>query len=800
MSTTLVWDGLIAIRRLRRAKGFVAFSVLSLGVAIGVATAVVVAVRSLLWTPSGIPHERSVYPVLEGGQLVVPGVSWPDFLDLRASDVGAAGVAASRPFRAASTIDGQADVVQAEAVSGDYFATLGVVLSRGRLIGLGDERGSAKVAVISEAYWRSKLGASEAVVGKPIRIASTLFEVVGVARDPFKGLDQFRPSSVWVPMTSGSSGAIPGLLPERMSERGFRAVTSWVRVASSSHRQAKSEALSALGTNLDSAYGHGNAHRRRWSIGHSLIELRNADRPNVFIALVVAAAITLVLLASMNVANLSLARGIRRRPERLTCLALGATRWNLIREQAVESLVIAMLSAITGFIVFSVLRVQSRTIPLAPDAEVSVVLDGGAPLVGVLFAFAAMALVVSGLWPAFRTTRAALRPEGHRWRLHGTLVAWQAAGSVALFIVAGASLVALKARERHGFTNADFRDIAIAQLDLRLNGVGSIDSEALASLANRLSATQEIAQASASTALPVPGEGQNVSIKALRSSTPPEQMSLIAGTPSLFSIFGLRILRGRTFSTNDTAGDFAPIVVSEHVARRLFGSLDAVAHEVQVNASGPTSRFTIVGILEDPYHWHPTKSAPLGVIPLRSSIPSTIVFASRGPTLVGSLTAVQQSVKDVAPNGVPTFVGTAAAFLGRESNLLRSMSQMAAGLGLLILLLAMTGLYGVLSALVQLRTLEIGIRSAVGATPRQIMYLVTREGLQPVIKGLLIGMSMGTAVPLVAKQFMNIEFTLVEPWMVLLIPVPFFVAAVLACVVPATAAAGVPPSTALRNL
>ncbi len=194
---SLLRDIRLALRRLRMAPGFTFFAVASLAVGVGVSTAVYSAVHTLFWLPLGVPHQEELV-VLTSDRIT--NVSGPDFQDVRAQQSGFKALAASTRIRTALASSEGAEIVLGEAVSGEYFAVMQLGALRGRLLTPVDERESSRVVVLSERFWRQHMHGDAAAVGRPIRLGGLPFEVVGVIRGSFHGLDRFASRSVWIPL------------------------------------------------------------------------------------------------------------------------------------------------------------------------------------------------------------------------------------------------------------------------------------------------------------------------------------------------------------------------------------------------------------------------------------------------------------------------------------------------------------------------------------------------------------------------------------------------------------------------
>src|SRR4029078_5982242 len=222
-------DVRIALRRVVRAPGFTLFAIVSLALGIGVSTAIYSAVRTLLWTPTGIAQPDRLAVWTAAGR-VDGSVSWADFVDVRSQQSTFSAVGAARPLYAAVAIGDIVETVLGESVSGDYFATLGGAARVGRGLQPQDESFSASVAVVSDAFWRTRLHADPAILGRSITIAGQSFEVVGVIRGPFHGVTVILPGAVWLPDAAVPDRAGTRWPKRQLTDRALGSLIVWGRL------------------------------------------------------------------------------------------------------------------------------------------------------------------------------------------------------------------------------------------------------------------------------------------------------------------------------------------------------------------------------------------------------------------------------------------------------------------------------------------------------------------------------------------------------------------------------------------
>ncbi len=806
----LFLDVRVALRRLRRSPVFTVFALASLALGIGVSTAVYSCVYTLFWSPLGIERAESVVPLLSGSPAQY-GIPWSDFRDLRQQQSSFSMMCASFAQALPVVAGNTARTVLAEAVSGDYFATLGIRPAVGRLLGPTDEQLGERVAVVSESFWRTTLGATPDVIGRRLRLAGELFEVVGVARSPFRGMVPLQPVALWVPLSPGLPDAVLPRAREGRASRRFPMVEVWGRLRSDTGLAQASSEVAVIGRRLDEQFPREARTARNWSVrrytpwGTGAAGAKNV--PNMFLAL----GFVVILIATVNVANLSLARGTARVRERTIRGALGASRARLVREQLIESgLLVVGGGALSWGVLVGLLRSLSAELPLTAEMSLDFEPVVSPQVLVAAFACMTVAFLVSGLWPAVQSTRRDTRDNLEaggfatppKWRLHRTIVAWQICGSAALFMLAAVCIKGVTSLARDGSALA-FDRIAIAQIDFQANGAGgAVAADVVTRILTALRALPGIESASASTGLPLRGMAPATVIAPLDKSRSPEHASVIAATPDVHATFGIRLIRGRGFDDTDDAAGRRVAVVSAGLARSLFGAGEVLGQSIMfagTGHSGSAETFTVVGVSADT-SGDRTRAMPLVFVPLGRVPEGRVTIVARARSAELALGILRSTTRQVDPDLALGLSGTGRAIAERQSLVLRRSAQLAALLGTLALLLAMAGLYGVLSHAVFLRTREFGIRLALGAPPGRIFTMILWDGLQPVAKGLLLGIMIGLMAPVAARAFVSSDLAPYEPLALAFVPLPFVICAVAACYLPAARASKVDPSVSLRHL
>jgi predicted permease len=822
LSLASLWrDVVVAGRRLAKAPFFTIFAVVTLALGIGATTGIYSIVHAALQSPPGI---REVDEILEIRRLPLP-----DFEDYRARQSRLSHLSAWKRVRMAIATGGRSLTTDGELVSGDYFHLLGVQPALGRAIQPADDRaGAPQVIVLGHLAWQRLFDGRADAIGQTVSVNGERFVVVGVAPPEFKGQvnNGLTPSAGWVPLSTAVTFRYLGG-EERLRDRD--SPTSTVRVQGrlppgTSIEGVQAE-VTAIANQLDlevpivreDAPPPRRIVIRPWTVSRlSDVSINpRADPLADGLALAVMIAVGLVLLvACSNLANLVLARGAARRQEVTVRHALGASRWRLTREAAVETLLLALAGGAAGVGVARVLLVSIGS-ELDVGGGVLMVeprIDTAALVASI--AATLLAFLVAGVVPAWTSTRADVRgalaaDNAHaalpRWRGRRVLITAQVAASVLLLALTTLFASQIRAYSRHESGLALDR-LAVAHVDFNNQGVGEIRTRQIVdAVLMRLTQRPGIETAVVSTGLPVGPNSRDASVSVGDTRV---SSGFVAATPSIFGALGVDIVRGRAFDDRDRADALPVAVINEIAARQLFGRRDVLGRQITIDprdALGepdtPALVRTIIGIASD------TDSGTFG---RRTHGLVFVPWAQQfsGRLVVGVRTAgdpadrvrdVRLAISAVAPDLAVDQIGTGWDIAG-PYNLFAQISAAVSGLlGAFGMLLALVGLVGVLSHLVARRRREIGLRLALGATAGQAQRLILRDGLRPV----MIGIVAGTALALVAQ---GVVFQLVPlmapprdlPALVLL-AVVLLAAGALACYLPARRASRVDPGVALRE-
>jgi putative ABC transport system permease protein len=830
-----VGDLRLAARRLRATPFFLVFAVLSLAVGVSITIASYAVVETLFWMPLGIPEPERVVVIADPPQAGAKirhaaSVTAEDFAELRSSQRTLTHVAAAMRFGATLVTPSGGDSLSGEAVSGEYFSVVGISAAIGRTIQAQDDERSAPVIVLSDRLWRMRFGADPNVVGTLVRLGEQPFEIVGVAPRDFhgvlRGAGRPRRAIAWIPLRAMS--LLPGAARDTL---GSRALTAVGRLGDETAITYAAGEIPVIARRLDAVsprqvtQGPNGAPvtiPRQWDVVPVDAITYSSDR---FPWLLLVIASMVLLVACTNLANLMMARGTTRQHEFGVRRALGASRWRLVREQCAESVLIALIGgaaalAATRWLLATLpgttLVVFGEVLPFEPRLSVSVLLFAAGALL--------LSLLTFGLEPAFQLTRKPLTSDlaseagtgsVRRARRQRALIRWQVAICTSFFLIASILGRVIIEEAAHD-PGVDVDRLAVAVV----GGMAEWDEARVRRAARDvIAAAREepgLEAVAVSTGLPFGVVTSWASI-----TTPDKPFAegprpgagggpgayFIPATDDIFRTLGIPLVAGRPFDGRDIAGSAPVAIVSEETARTLFRTLDVVGRQLAFRlgrTSAQTSyTVTIVGVAGDTDTGRLLSANRNGVLYVpftQHHVPGNIVVTARTPDNPASAAqSLQAAIRRTDPDLSAASYGPASVILGGLYVIARAAGVAAAALGALTLVLSMIGLYGVQSQAVAQRTREVGVRAALGATGRQIKRMVLADGFRPVVQGLALGLMLGSLARLTLRAVLVAPIDLVDPIALIVVPIPLGIAAFLACRIPASRAARVSPSVALRQ-
>ena len=797
---TVAADVRYGARSLRQSPGFTCLTVATLALGIGASTAIFSAVRPILFAP--LPYEDGdrLVTVLENGRTA--DTTFAMYLTLAQRGRAFEGLSAIRTWQPALTGFDVPERLEGQRVTSGYFKVLGTSPVMGRDFAPQDDLpGRTRVAIISDAFWRTRLAGDSAVLGHTLRLDDTVYIVVGVMPAAFQ--NAITPGvQIWTPLQYDPA------LPADGREWGHHLMAIARLQAGVTPAVAAAE-TNAIGRAMieqwrPNTYGP-NA---QFSVTPLRDALVSAVRP---VLLAMSGAVLLVLaIACVNVTNLLLARGVRRRGEFALRAALGAGRGRLVRQLLTESLLLAGLSAAAGIAVAIVgVRTLAAIAPAALPRAAVIRMDGSV----LMFALAvtACAGLAFGLLPALEAagsdpqrdmqeaSQRTARPQGRARRL---LVVAEVA--LAFVLLIGAGLLLRSVRELlavpPGFAVADRLMLQVQLVGRRLSETGP----ATTFLGQALEAVRRVpgvAAAAFTSQLPLSGDRDEYGAGFLADGTQPAvtfPAYRYAISDGYFAAIGTPILRGRAIDDRDRAGAPPAAVISASLALARFGTDDPLGRQLMIGPGGP---YTVVGVAGD------VRQTSLAATDANAVYINTQqwVFADRAHSLVietreqpaALAAAVQRAIWSVDRNQLIVRVATMQGLVEGSTAERRFAMVVFEGFAGAALALAAIGIYGILAVGVSERTREIGLRSALGATHAQIVRLVLRQGVAMTAAGVLIGLG-GSAIASRSLATLLFGISRLDPITYAAVCALLVMVACAACTVPAWRAVRVDPSIALR--
>jgi predicted permease len=814
-------DVRLAARRLAATPQFVVFAVVSLGIGIGATTSVHSILNSLSTRVAVAEPERTAF-IASPGSPRRARLSDPDFDDLRNAQHSFQYLGASASFVHTLAEPSRSEIVLVEAVSEDYWAAVGTPAAIGRVIQPQDVAARAPVLVLSDRLWRTRFDADPSVVGRVVRLGGHPFEVIGVSAAGFDGLSEtLRRSAAWVPLTAMSlfeSGRPPAGDPREWSRLDVIGVLRpGVTV------QSADAEMRMLARRFDAAAplrGVGKSETtspRPWSA--RLVNTTEGSNPVDVAQTMILALIGLVLVvACLNLANLMLARGTARQREFAVRRALGASRWRLVREICAESAIVAVLGGIVGLLlVRAVLSLSTIEISL-PGGTLAIEPRLDATALAATAIALLLSLAVFGLEPALELTRGSVRgdlsggdaaigvPRSGRQR---AFIRWQVAISATFLLVAAILAKVVVAELRHD-SGVELDRLAVAVVPLARDWEEARSRRVLTRAAEHLRQHGMLETVAVSSGVPfgmtaTPFANVTTANRPFTPSHTGAFAFFLSATPEVFSTLGVRIIRGRGFDQRDDLAAARVMVISEKTARDLFGPSDPLGRRVLARNWGrpPDLPFEVIGVSADT-DAQSLMSRTSGVVyvPMAQHFEPRIAMilarTSGDPAMAARL--IQNALRQVEPDVAAATAGAASVMLAGAHVVARVGAILATAMGLLTLVLAMVGLYGIQSHLVAQRTREVGVRMALGAARRQIELMMLRQGYRPVVEGILLGLFFGAVVRTIIRAYVNAPIQPIDPVAFTLVPIPLILAALIACYAPARRASRVDPNEALRHL
>jgi predicted permease len=796
----------LAARILLKQRGFACLVVLTLAVALAANATVLAFIDGLVLRPFPIRDIDRLIQIYGAAPETGPlanrrEISPPDFADLQ-REVRAADLIALEWWDATVTGRTEPERLQGFQVSPAFFDALGVGVAAGRGFRADEgQPGRNRVAVISDSLWKRRFSGDTSVIGRVVPMDGEPHEIIGIAP---KGFDYPYGSDVWRPIAF-DKGAL-----EHRESRYLSVIGRLRDGATAAQVQAEAAATSAR---LAQQFPLTN---RGWGVNTmTLAESVVGVGDKAFIVVQQVATLLVLLLACANVANLLIVRAADRSKELALRVALGASRWRVVRLLVIESLTLALAGALAA-IPLAWAALQACVAAMPPNVARFVrgwnQLDINGRVVGGLVLLAIVSTVFFGLLPALRASRVSLNDalkaggrsgDSGRHRLRHAMVVVEVALALTLLVAAGLSI--------RGATNVLFRNDGYdpdGVMTMRVSLIGSryepaetrrVFFERLVEDAAGTLGVESVALANIAPGSPR-NESNGIDIDGRPTADASERRTADHRviTPGYLQVLKIRLAAGREFGAADRADALPVALISETMARRYWPGEDPIGRRFRTGSDAPWR--TIVGVVGDVHHnWFFPEIAPAYYVPHAQEPASDMVLLMRSAGDPSSLAAAGRHLVWRRDAAQPVYeVSTLRQVRSDGAVGLRFAAAFMGVFGLVGLLLAGVGIYAIMAYAVRQRTQEIGVRIALGARPREVIATTLGRGLRLTAVGLVIGLAgayaLGTLMERTLLGSIRVDALTFAVFTALLA-----LAAVAASIVPARRALRVDPIVALRN-
>src|SRR5262245_807173 len=774
-------------RMLMKKPGFTLTAILTLALGIGLNTALFTIFDAFFLKPLPLKDADSIVYVTgrdpEGQRYRL--FSYLDYLDYRDRNTVFAGLVAQNKFAATFGDSKAADDSPimpgafgfGRMVSGNYFSVLGAEMAMGRGFAPDEEKtpGTHPVMVLSHICWERRFNSDPQIVGKTVRLAGLPFTIIGVTARGFVGAEPDSPQ-FWIPLMMRDQ--VAGGWNQRvwLTERKADSFILVGRLKPGiSRRQAEAE-MNVIAQQLARQYPD---PQRKPSViverGATFVQMD--DQMMMLVAPLMTAVGLILLIACVNVTSLLLARAAGRQREMSVRLALGASRWRVMRQLLTESVLLSALGGAAGFLLSTwtlhalyPVVLARLPIPRALVEQFVLNLEPDYRVFGFALLASFIAGIVAGLAPALQASRpnlsAALKDEGSTFgaefsqsRLRNVLVVAQIAVCLTLLVAAGLllrNLIRVQTIDTGLVTRNVFTLYIRSQTAQPEPGR---ESELRHQLAARLRALPGVKTVSQANRQPLTGAMDTTPVT-IAGRQQPAGRPLRAGfntvSASYFQTLGLRITRGRGLTEQEAQAGLPVVLISESTARRFWPNEDAIGKRIGIGAASPQidasagiapnfPQYEIIGITNDTRQgWVWQRDETFLFVPLRTNSGEWLIVSSDGDARATMMAARGEALA-LDPNlfVIPRLVSDSLDF---QMAPFKAIALLAGVLGALALLLASIGLYGVMSFVVSQRTREIGIRVALGAQNRDVIALFLRQGARLIAIGVAFGLGGGAAI------------------------------------------------------
>jgi predicted permease len=817
--TFVLQDLRYGVRMMAKNPGVTVVAALTLALGIGANTAIFSGVSAFISRPLPVPEpEQMARPAeVTEDRGVSDEFSYPDYVDYRDQNSIFAGVAAEDMVQAAIGTEDQNDVIWGQVVSGNYFDVLRIKPMMGRSFLPEEDKslGSPPVVVISHSLWQRRLASDPTIVGKTIELNGRSYNVIGVAPDVFQGTKFALALDFWVPMMMAEElQRSPGLLGSRDSH--------WLNIIGRlkpdvSFPQATAE-MSAIAQRLNGMYPNERASSTNAVVKNEIDgrweEAATIMKSGAAIAMAIVGLV--LLIACANIANLLLARAAARRKEIGIRLALGASRARLIRQLLTESLLLSVIGGGLGLLLaYWTTHLMQGFIPVLQYNVVNdfFALDSRA-LVFTLVVSLATGLVF-GLAPAWHASRPDVVPvlkgdsttyqSGKRRRvtLGNSLVVAQIALSLVVLVCGGLFIKSFRNAQRMdpGFAT---ENVLLVSLNPQLINYDEAQTENFFRRVREVAATLPGVQAvnvarriplgdSSNSSGPILKEGETLP----RGSAGRNIMNNVV-SPGHFQTLQIPILEGRDFDESDRKGAQRKVIVNERMAQMLWPGESAVGKYIYIGADSKDAHEVVGVVKTGRYRTLAEDPRPFYYSPMAQRGPNamTLIMRTNGDprTLVGPIRREVQKID----RRIPLFdIKTMTEHMTYALWAPKMAATLSLAFGVVALVLSAVGLYSVMAYVVSQRTREVGIRMALGASRRDVLKMMTSNGMKLAAIGVAVGFGLSLTLARVLTAVL-IGISAYDAAIFLVVPSLLLIVAFIASFVPARRATKVDPLVALR--
>jgi predicted permease len=840
-----LWQDLrYAARMLMKQPGFTLIAIFTLSLGIGVTTALFTVYDAFVLKPLPLKDPESIVSITGYNREAQRNrlFSYPDYVDYRDRSTVFAGLVATNRFaapfgeqamNAGDSMFLPGNFGLGQLVSENYFAVLGAEMVLGRGFAPEENRtpNTHPVMVLSHICWERRFNSDPNVVGKTARLAGMPFTIIGVTPKGFIGNEPDSPQ-FWIPLMMRDQVAGSWHRSQWLDERKADSFVLTGRLKPGVTREQAQAEMNVIAQQLAAAYPDPQ-RKTAIQVNPSATFIQLDEDMKLMVAPMLAAVGLILLIACVNVANMLLARAAGRQREIAMRLALGASRWRVVRQLLTESMLLSALGGAAGFLlaVWAIgalypLVLSQLPVPPALIEQFALDLSPDYRVLSFTLLVSLLAGIVAGLAPALQASRpnlsGALKDEGSTFgaylsqsRLRNALVVTQVAVCLTLLIAAG-----LLTRNLQKLQTIDTGLVTenVFTLDTSVQGTQQEPArvaEFCRQLATRLRAMPGVRSVSQAQRQPLSGLMSTTPVTLTgqtQSGSRPLQASYNFISADYFQTLGIRITRGRGFTAQEEQANTQVVLISESTARRFWPNENAIGKFIGIGAAATDETSTDNAASFPRYE----------VIGVTNDTRQGLVFRRDETFLYIPLPAAQENARNAGEYLIVSTEGDARALMTAARNeaaaldaklfvvphLLdtwfdlqmapfKAAATLAGVLGVLALLLASIGLYGVMSFVVSQRTREIGIRLALGAQGRDVIALFLRQGGKLIAIGIAFGLAGGAAISILLA-FVMVDISQFDPLAFGVVAVFLTVLALAACYVPARRATKVDPMSALR--